>query len=85
MMLSITKAKYSTEYKIYLEFSDGKNGNVDLEKYILSTKLGFIQPLRDINIFQKFRLDYTFENDKSLQEQFKKWGYIYNSQTPCLS
>jgi len=76
-MLSITKAKYLTEYKIYLKFSDGKNGNVDLEKYIFSTKLGFIQPLRDINIFQKFRLDYTFENDKSLQEQFKKWGYIY--------
>ena len=56
MMLSITKAKYSTEYKIYLEFSDGKSGNIDLEKYIFSTKLGFIQPLRDINIFQQFTL-----------------------------
>jgi len=92
--ISITKAKYLTEYKIFLEFSDGKNGNVDLEKYIFSTKLKFIQPLRDINIFQKFRLDYTliwsdeidlapeflyfklFEDDKSLQEQFEKWGYI---------
>jgi len=55
-MLSITKAKYLTEYKIYLEFSDGKSGNIDLEKYIFSTKLGFIQPLRDINIFQQFTL-----------------------------
>ena len=54
----------------------------------------FIQPLRDINLFQKFRLDYTliwsdeidlapeflyfklFEDDKSLQEQFEKWGYV---------
>ena len=93
-MICITKAKYLNDYKVKLEFSDGKNGIVDLKDELYGS---VFEPLQDKEIFATVSLDKdldtiawengadlapeflyykSFENDSSLQEQFKKWGYI---------
>ncbi len=92
MMLSIVKAKYLSDYKLLIEFSDGRNGVVDLESMIKCFKPFF--PLQDKNLFSQFKVDYTiqwsdeldiapeylyfkaFENDHNLKSLFDEWGYV---------
>jgi hypothetical protein len=92
MMLSIINAKYLNDYKLSIEFSDGRSGIVDLETKIKSFKPYY--SLIDKNIFSKFEVDYTirwsneldiapeylyfkaFENDKNLKPLFDEWGYV---------
>lgn len=92
-MLHIINAKYQNDYKIELEFSDHKQGVVDLEDFILSGTIKPFVQLQDKEQFKSFEVDYTlkwqndldlapeylyfktFEHDKTLQEQFREWGY----------
>lgn len=91
-MLSIVNAEYLTDYKLSIEFSDGRKGIADLESMIQRFKPFY--PLQDKNIFSKFEVDYTirwsdeldiapeylyfkaFENDQSLKPLFDEWGYV---------
>ncbi len=60
-MLSIINANYQDNYKISLEFSDHKNGIVDLKDFILNGKIKPFKELQDIEKFKKFKVDYTLK------------------------
>jgi len=92
MMLTILKACYLADYKLSLEFSDGRNGVVNLESMIKSFKPFNI--LEDKSLFSNFEVNYTirwsdgldiapeylyfkaFEKDQKLKPLFDEWGYV---------
>lgn len=65
-MLSIVNANYQDDYKIFLQFSDNKEGVVDLKEFILNGRLKPFQKLQDIELFKKFKIDYTLKWDNDL-------------------
>lgn len=72
-MLFIKKAEYNGEYKIFLQFNNGREGIVDLENYLFAENRGVFQRIRDIKQFQNFSLDsYTiiWGDDLDLAPEF---------------
>ena len=65
-MLSIINASYQKEYKIVVQFSDKRNGEVDLKDFIFNTRLKPFKRLRDKNIFKNFKVDYTLKWSENL-------------------
>ena len=64
-MLSILKANYKNEYKILLEFSDSKKGEVDLKDFIINGKIKPFKELQNIEKFKQLQVDYTLKwNDE---------------------
>ena len=55
MIVHVTKAAYLRDYKVYLEFNDGKKGVVDLEDK--AKRDGVFKPLHDLDYFRQLRLD----------------------------
>ena len=55
-MLDVTKAKYVGGYRIWLEFSNGESGEVDLEPDLWGPVFA---PLRDPKRFKRFKLSET--------------------------
>ena len=90
-MLSIIQAQYMRDYKLELQFSDGKRGVADLQNLVQSFK-PFL-PLQNKNLFKEFEVDYTvcwsdeldiapeylyymaFKDDETLKPLFEEWGY----------
>lgn len=56
--LSIEKAKYLKEYKIYLKFNDSKEVTIDFEKFIKNSTHPDIKKYTDLNNFKNFTLEY---------------------------
>ncbi len=54
MFLHVTEAKYLGEYKIWLSFSDGAKGEIDLSSELYGQ---LFEPLKDKNIFKTFKLE----------------------------
>ena len=54
MILRVVEAKYVGGYKLYLRFSDGSEGEVDLEHELEGE---IFEPLKDPDYFRKFTLD----------------------------
>jgi hypothetical protein len=52
-MLEVTSAQYLDGYRISLRFNNGNEGEVDLRDALWGP---VFQPLRDISIFQRFRV-----------------------------
>ena len=54
MFIHVTNAKYIDNYKVWLSFNDGAQGEVDL-----STELHgeVFEPLKDIDFFKSFKLE----------------------------
>ena len=50
-MLSIVNANYENDYKILIEFSDHKKGEVDLKEFIVN---GRIKPFKELENIEKF-------------------------------
>lgn len=57
-LISIEKAKYIEEYKIYLLFNDGKENILDFKDFILKSQHPDIKKYKDLNLFKKFNLEY---------------------------
>ena len=55
MIPRITDAKYITGYKIYLHFSDGSEGEINLEPELTGE---IFDPLKDISFFKKFTINH---------------------------
>ncbi|MFT6331713.1 MAG: hypothetical protein ACJAW3_000030 [Lentimonas sp.] len=51
----VKSAKYIKDYKVWITFSDGQNGEIDLEEKIKS-KSGVFEPLKDVNYFKNFTI-----------------------------
>jgi len=56
-MINIVRAKYISEYKIELSFSDETHGILDFS-YIFNKKTALTIPLEDKKNFQNFFLDF---------------------------
>jgi len=54
MIPRVTDAKYIKDYTLYLRFSDGSDGEVDLEPELDGE---IFQPLKDISYFKDFFLN----------------------------
>jgi len=65
-MLSILKADYEHGYRILLEFSDQKKGEVDLKDFILNGKIKPFNQLKNIEKFKQFKVDYTLKWNEDL-------------------
>jgi len=58
-LIKVVKARYINNYKIEVEFNDGKIKTVDLSNEIYGE---VFEPLKDINYFKKFSLNpFTIE------------------------
>ncbi len=53
-MIRIEKARYVSDYKLWLRFSDGAEGEVDLQNQLDGE---VFEPLKDTQTFKNFILD----------------------------
>lgn len=72
MILHVKKAKYRHDYVIWVRFSDGAEGEVDLTNELKGEVFG---PLKDINKFKSFKVDpvletIVWENGADLAPEF---------------
>ncbi len=58
MFVHIKEVKYLEDYKLELEFNNGKKGVVDLQKELYGT---MFEPLKDKTIFSKVKVDAVLE------------------------
>lgn len=54
MFMHVTQAKYIEEYKVWLSFNDGAEGEIDLTSELHGE---VFEPLKDKTFFKSFTLD----------------------------
>ena len=54
MIPQITDVSYISDYKVWLRFDDGKEGQIDLKDELWGE---VFEPLKDLSVFKKVRLD----------------------------
>jgi hypothetical protein len=54
MFMHVTKAKYIENYKVWLSFNDGAEGEVNLASELHGE---IFEPLKDIDFFKSFTLE----------------------------
>ena len=54
MFIHVTSAKYIENYKVWLSFNDGAQGEVDLSTELYGE---VFEPLKDIDFFKSFKLE----------------------------
>lgn len=72
MFLRVEKAEYLSEHRVWLEFSDGSTGEVDVSNE-LNGKV--FRPLRDLETFKSFSLEghtLSWENGADFAPEFLK-------------
>ncbi|RKY10901.1 MAG: DUF2442 domain-containing protein [Planctomycetota bacterium] len=72
MILHVKEAKYLHDYVIWIKFSDGIEGEIDLEQELTGEIFG---PLKDKKLFKSFRVDpvletIVWENGADLAPEF---------------
>jgi hypothetical protein len=55
-MVWIVKAELKDEYKVYIEFNDGKSGIIDFKEKLKNDHRQIIKDLLDLNIFRTVKL-----------------------------
>lgn len=54
MFMHVTQAKYCGDYKVWLSFNDGAEGEIDLTSELYGE---IFEPLKDKNFFKSFTLE----------------------------
>ena len=54
MFLHVKQAKYLDEYRVWLSFNDGAQGEIDLSSELYGE---IFEPLKDISFFKSFALE----------------------------
>ena len=72
MILHVKEAKYLHDYRIWLRFNDGAEGEIDLEAELEGEMFA---PLKDKTVFQRFHVDpeletIVWENGADLAPEF---------------
>ena len=75
----VTEARYLGDYKVYLEFNDGRRGVVDLADELYGEALA---PLRDRERFAQFYLDYGLATIAWHDGQDFKAEFLYERLKP---
>jgi hypothetical protein len=57
-MISILNADYVGSYMLRLSFNDGRTGTVDLRDVICDDPRGIFAPLRDLDRFRQFKVEF---------------------------
>ncbi|MGA8030789.1 MAG: DUF2442 domain-containing protein [Casimicrobiaceae bacterium] len=71
----IVEARYLGDYKVWLEFNDGRKGVVDLSDELHGEEL---EPLRDRDRFSQFYLDYGLASIAWLEGQDFAPEFLYD-------
>ena len=58
MVISIQKAEYRGDYRIYFEFSDGVEKEVDFENFLSSAKNPMTKKYLNKELFGSFSIEY---------------------------
>ncbi len=58
MVITIQKAEYKGDYKIYFQFSDGVEQTIDFGDFLRSAKNPMTKKYIDKNLFQSFTIEY---------------------------
>ena len=58
MVISINKAEYKSEYKIYLRFSDEVEQTIDFAPFLLKSLNPMTKKYLDKSEFSKFKIEY---------------------------
>jgi hypothetical protein len=56
-MIFVTDAKALTDYRLWLRFSDGRTGEVDLRAFVFNDARPIIAELQDPDLFESIELD----------------------------
>ena len=56
-MIRVVDSKYLQQYQIWIKFSDGKEGIVDLKDVILTDPRDIFGQLKDLDQFKSFTVD----------------------------
>ena len=75
----VVEARYLGDYKVWLEFNDGRKGFVDLADELHGQEL---EPLRDRARFASFYLDYGLASIAWLDGQDFTPEFLYEKLTP---
>ena len=83
MLLFVKDAKYLEDYKIEVEFTDGKKGIADLKDELYGT---MFEPLKDKQFFSRFKVDedletVTWENGADLAPEFLYYQSFKNDKS----
>ena len=71
-MLEVIRARHVHDYTVWLEFNNGKSGEIDLECHLWGAAFS---SLKDINVFRKFTVSdvlgtITWENEADFSPEF---------------
>ena len=82
MFIFVRNAKYLEDYKIEVEFSDGKKGIVDLSDELYGK---VFEPLKDKKLFSKIKVDkdletVTWENGADLAPEYLYYKSFKNNK-----
>jgi hypothetical protein len=72
-MIWVSKAKYESDYRVHIEFNDGRTGIVDLGDTILNDQRRIFRPLRDPDYFKRFKVamdTLVWENEADFAPEF---------------
>jgi hypothetical protein len=75
----VIDARYLGDYKVWLEFNDGRKGVVDLSDELHGEEL---EPLRNRDRFSEFYLDYGLASIAWLDGQDFTPEFLYDKLTP---
>ncbi len=71
-MVELTTAKYVKDYRIFVAFNTGEEGELDLENALWGP---IFEPLKDLNVFKRFEVSPLFhtivwENEADFAPEF---------------
>ncbi|HKK64154.1 MAG TPA: DUF2442 domain-containing protein [Bacteroidales bacterium] len=75
MLLQVKKAHYLHDYKLYIQFNDGTEGNIDLKETIFEDNRKIFKQLRGVEEFKKFKVALNticWFNDLDLAPEYMK-------------
>ncbi len=80
-MIEVVEAKHIEKYSIWIKFSNGVSGKVDLENELWGS---VFEPLKNINEFKKFTVSkdlgtIVWENEADLAPEFLLGKIIHNA------
>ena len=59
ILLNVTKAKYIKNYEVQLTFNNGEIKSVDLKDMVFKDHRKIFEPLRDLDYFKKFKIQFN--------------------------
>ena len=71
-LIEIIDAKYLHDYTVWVKFNNNEEYELDLTPMIEGDSVGIFEPLKKINFFKNFHVDYTlcWENEIDVAPEY---------------